>query len=412
MASADASAYSVPGIDHQGDTSMGKTQSTVDPEGLREFSVVFTDRSLNHMSRKFQDVMRDISEMLCEVYSAEAAVIVPGGGSYAMEAVARQFATGARVMVIRNGWFSYRWTQILEAGSIPASETVLKARRIADSHEAPFAPAPIAEVVAAIRSEKPDVVFAAHVETASGIMLPDDYVRAVADAVHEVGGIFVLDCIASGAIWVDMAALDVDVLISAPQKGWSSSPSGGLVMLRSRGLARLAETKSTSFVCDLRKWHDIMRAYLGGGHAYHATMPTDALTVFRDRMAETKAFGFDEARAAQEAMGAKVRATLAARGVKSVAAPGFEAPSVVVSYTDDPDIQNGARFAAQGVQIAAGVPLQCDEPADYRTFRLGLFGLDKLRDVDGTVADLGRTLDVVLRRGWNAGAEVAEGGRA
>jgi len=381
-----------------------KPISAVDPDGLREFSVVFTDRSLNHMSRAFQDVMRDLSGLLREVYGAEAAVIVPGGGTYAMEAVARQFATDARVMVLRNGWFSYRWTQIFEAGRIPAEASVLKARRVEDAHEAPFAPAPIDEVVAAIAAERPAVVFAPHVETSAGIMLPDGYLRAVADAVHGVGGLFVLDCIASGAMWVDMAALGVDVLISAPQKGWSSSPSSGLVMLSPAALERLGETTSTSFACDLGKWHSIMQAYLNGGHAYHATMPTDALTVFRERVLETKAFGYEAARAAQADMGARVRAMLAERGVRSVAAPGFEAPSVVVSYTGEPDIQNGARFAAQGMQIAAGVPLECDEPEDFRTFRLGLFGLDKLRDVDGTVADLEKTLDVVLRRGWNAGA--------
>ncbi len=378
--------------------------SEVDPDGLREFSVVFTDRSLNHMSRTFQEVMRDLSGLLREVYGAEAAVIVPGGGTYAMEAVARQFATDARVMVIRDGWFSYRWTQIFEAGRIPAEATVLKARRIEEAHEAPFAPAPVEEVVGAIATELPAVVFAPHVETSAGIMLPDGYIRAVADAVHAVGGLFVLDCIASGAMWVDMAALGVDVLISAPQKGWSSSPSSGLVMLSPAALERLGETTSTSFACDLGKWHSIMQAYLNGGHAYHATMPTDALRVFRDRVLETKAFGYEAARAAQADMGARVRAMLAERGVRSVAAPGFEAPSVVVSYTDEPDIQNGARFAAQGMQIAAGVPLKCDEPEDFRTFRIGLFGLDKLRDVDGTVADLEKTLDVVLRRGWNAGA--------
>ena len=383
---------------------MDKPTSAVDPDGLREFSVVFTDRSLNHMSRTFQEVMRDLSGLLREVYGAEAAVIVPGGGTYAMEAVARQFATDARVMVIRNGWFSYRWTQIFEAGRIPAEATVLKARRVEDAHEAPFAPAPVEEVVAAITAERPAVVFAPHVETSAGIMLPDGYLRAVADAVHGVGGLFVLDCVASGAMWVDMAALGVDVLISAPQKGWSSSPSSGLVMLSPAALERLGETTSTSFACDLGKWHSIMQAYLNGGHAYHATMPTDALTVFRERVLETKAFGYEAARAAQANMGARVRAMLAERGVRSVAAPGFEAPSVVVSYTGEPDIQNGARFAAQGMQIAAGVPLECDEPEDFRTFRIGLFGLDKLRDVDGTVADLEKTLDVVLGRGWNAGA--------
>jgi aspartate aminotransferase-like enzyme len=382
---------------------MNRRISDVDPDGLREFSVVFTDRSLNHMSKAFQEVMRDLSGLLREVYAAESAIIVPGGGTYAMEAVARQFATDARVMVIRNGWFSYRWTQIFEAGRIPSEATVLKARRVEDAQEAPFAPAPIDEVVAAIAAERPALVFAPHVETSAGIMLPDIYLRAVADAVHGVGGLFVLDCIASGAMWVDMAALGVDVLISAPQKGWSASPSSGLVMLSPAALERLGRTTSTSFACDLGKWHSIMQAYLNGGHAYHATMPTDALRVFHERVLETKAFGYEAARAAQAAMGALVRGMLAERGVRSVAASGFEAPSVVVSYTGEPDIQTGARFAAQGMQVAAGVPLKCDEPEDFRTFRIGLFGLDKLRDVDGTVKDLEKTIDVVLARGWNAG---------
>jgi aspartate aminotransferase-like enzyme len=382
---------------------MSNNKSSVDPDGLREFSVVFTDRSLNHMSQTFQQVMRDISAMLCEVYNARSAIVVPGGGTYAMEAVARQFATGKRALVIRNGWFSYRWTQIFDAGDIPASSTVLKARPVSDEHQAAFAPPPIEEVVAVIKAEKPDLVFAAHVETASGIMLPDDCIRAVADAVHDAGGLFVLDCIASGTIWVDMEASGVDVLISAPQKGWSSSPSAGLVMLSDAALVLLAETKSTSFACDLGKWHQIMQAYLGGGHAYHATMPTDALTGFRDTMVETRNYGFDRVRAEQEVLGARVRKMLAGKGVRSVAAPGFEAPGVVVSYTDDASIQNGSKFAAQGMQIAAGVPLQCDEPADFSTFRLGLFGLDKLHDPDGTVADLEKVIDVALARGWNAG---------
>ena len=382
---------------------MNSSISSVDPDGLLEYSVVFTDRSLNHMSETFQGVMRDIHSMLSEVYKAEAVVVVPGGGTYAMEAVARQFAGGKNCMVIRNGWFSFRWTQIFEAGNIPASATVLKARRIADEHQAPFAPPPIEEVVAAIAEQKPDMVFAPHVETASGIILPDDYLRAVADAVHEAGGLFVLDCIASGTIWVDMKSCGIDILISAPQKGWSSPPSSGLVMLGEAALELLPETKSSSFACDLLKWHQIMQAYIGGGHAYHATMPTDALTRFRDTIAETMDYGLDKVRAEQEELGARVRALLADMGFKSVAAPGFEAPGVVVSYTDDVDIHNGRKFAAQGMQIAAGVPLQCDEPEDYRTFRLGLFGLDKLHDVDAAVGRLQKVMELVAAPGWNAG---------
>ncbi len=365
----------------------------IDPDGLLEFSVVFTDRSLNHMSKAFHQVMRDIHATLCEVYKAERVAIVPGGGSYAMESVARQFATGKRVMAIRNGFFSYRWTQIFEAGSIPVSETVLKARRIGEGPTAPFAPPPIAEVVAAIRSEKPDVVFAPHVETASGIILPDDYLKAVAAAVHEVGGLFVLDCVASGCIWVDMAECGVDVLISAPQKGWSAQPCAGLVMMNAAALEACKAAKSSSFAIDLGRWVAIMEAYLGGGSAYHATMPTDALRAFRDAMLETKAAGFETLRAAQWEQGNAVRAMLAERGVASVAAEGFGAPGVVASYTSDPDIQNGSKFAALGYQIAAGVPLMVEEGADYRSFRLGLFGLDKLLDVSASLKRLEVALD-------------------
>ncbi|MEM7317865.1 MAG: aminotransferase class V-fold PLP-dependent enzyme [Pseudomonadota bacterium] len=369
---------------------------TVDPEGLEEFSVVFTDRSLNHMSATFQQVMRDISDMLCEVYGADGVAVIPGGGTYAMEAVARQFARGSKALVVRNGWFSYRWSQIFEAGGFTASSTVMKARPTGNAQPAPFAPAPIEDVVATIQSERPDVVFAPHVETSSGVILPDEYVSAMAQAAHDVGGLMILDCIASGCAWIDMKATGVDVLISAPQKGWSASPSAGLVMLSDRGERRLAETQSDSFAVDLGKWRQIMQAYEGGGHAYHATMPTDALRAFRDTMAETREYGFEKLRAAQWALGDSVRAMLRDKGVVSVAADGFGAPGVVVSYTGDPDIQNGKKFAALGMQIAAGVPLQCDEPADFRTFRLGLFGLDKLYDVESTLSRLKRVIDQVL----------------
>ena len=368
----------------------------IDPDGLEEFSVVFTDRSLNHMSSSFQQVMKDISSMLKEVYAADAVALVPGGGTYGMEAVARQFGQGANVLVVRNGWFSYRWSQIFEA-SADASETeVMKARPQGNAPQAPFRPAPIEDVVAKIHKMRPDIVFAPHVETSAGVILPDDYLAAMASAAHEVGALMVLDCIASGCAWVDMRALGVDVLISAPQKGWSASPSAGLVMLSERALARLKETSSNSFAIDLKKWHSIMQAYEGGGHAYHATMPTDALRAFRDTMLETRDYGFDRLRDAQWDLGGRVRALLREKGVRSVAAEGFGAPGVVVSYTADPGVQNGSKFAQQGMQIAAGVPLACDEPEGFMTFRLGLFGLDKLYDVDATVARLQRVIDQVL----------------
>ena len=367
----------------------------IDPEGLEEFSVVFTDRSLNHMSARFQGVMRDVSGMLKEVYKGSAVALVPGGGSYAMEAVARQFGKG-RVLIVRNGWFSYRWTQIFEAGGFAQETTVVMARQTGNSATAPYAPPPIDEVVAKIREVRPEAVFAPHVETSAGIILPDDYITQMAAAAHEVGALMVLDCIASGCVWVDMAATGVDVLISAPQKGWSASPSAGVVVLSPAGEARLAETTSNSFAIDLKKWRAIMEAYEKGGHAYHATMPTDAIAGFRDAMVETKAMGFEAAKAAQWALGRAVRGMLAEKGVPSVAAEGFQAPGVVVSYTSDPDVQNGAKFRGEGLQIAAGVPLQVGEGPEFRTFRLGLFGLDKLKDVDATVARLKRAVDAVL----------------
>ena len=368
----------------------------VDPDGLLEYSVVYTDRAVNHMSGSFQSVMRDISATLKQVYNADAAVIVPGSGTFGMEAVARQFATDKQCLIIRNGWFSFRWTQILDMGNIAKSTTVMKARKVGDVSQDPFAPAPIEEVVAAINKEKPAVVFAPHVETSSGMLLPEDYLRALADAVHAQGGLFVLDCIASGAIWIDMEAIGVDVLISAPQKGWSGSPCCAFVMLNDAAVNVVANTNSSSFACDLGKWHEIMQAYETGGHAYHATMPTDALAICRDVMKEAEAYGLEKLRAEQQELGDRVRGLLVDKGINSVAAPGFEAPGVVVCYTDDAGFKTGSKFAEQGLQIAAGVPLQCDEPDDFQTFRLGLFGLDKLHNIDRTVATLDQALNNIL----------------
>ena len=365
----------------------------VDPDGLLEYSVVYTDRALNHMSQRFQRVMQDVSATLKQVYGARSAIVVPGSGSFGMEAVARQFATGKKVLVIRNGWFSYRWSQIFEMGAIPAEATVLKARLTGPGPQAAFAPAPIDEVVATIRRTKPGVVFAPHVETSAGLLLPHDYLRAEGDAVHAHGGLFVLDCVASGAIWVDMAACGVDVLVSAPQKGWSSTPCAGLVMLGEGARERIDGTTSSSFSLDLKKWLSIMETHEKGGMGYHATLPTDGLAQLREVMQETAAFGFENARAAQQALGDRVRALLVAKGIASVAAPGFQAPCVVVSYTDKPDWHNGRAFAALGLQIAPGVPLACDEPADFKSFRIGLFGLDKLKNVDRTVATFERALN-------------------
>ena len=360
----------------------------IDPDGLLEFSVVYTDRSLNHMSKRFQGVMRDISRMLKEVYQAHSVALVPGSGTFGMEAVARQFATGKHVMVVRNGWFSYRWSQIFDMGQIPASHTVMKARRTTDGSQAPWAPAPIEEVSAAIAREKPALVFAPHVETSAGMMLPDGYLRALADAVHAYGGLLVLDCIASGAMWVDMRATGVDVLISAPQKGWSSSPCCAMVMLSQHARQAIDQTQSSTFAMDLRKWLQVMETYEAGGHVYHTTLPTDALVRLREVMLETEAYGFAKVRQEQIELGRQVREVVVQAGYPSVAAAGFEAPGVVVSYTNDPDIQSSKKFIAAGLQTAAGVPLQCDEPADFRTFRLGLFGLEKWHHVERTVGHL------------------------
>lgn len=368
-----------------------------DPDGLLEFSVVYTDRALNHMSPAFQEVMNDISRTLKTVYKAAAVVVVPGSGTFGMEAVGRQFATGRKALVIRDGWFSYRWSQIFEMGSIPSETIVLKARPVSAERHAPFVPPPIEEVVETIQRERPAVVFAPHVETSAGMILPDDYLHRVGEAVRAVDGLFVLDCIASGTVWVDMQATGIDVLISAPQKGWTGTPCCALVMLSERAEELLAETTSSSFSCDLKKWRQIMAAYENGGHAYHATMPTDGLAVFRNVMKETEAFGFEKAADAQWELGRRIRSLLEAKGFGSVAAEGFQAPGVVVSYTDDPAVHNGSKFRDAGVQIAAGVPLAVDEPKWFKTFRLGLFGLDKLKNVDYTVTVFSEALEKIVR---------------
>ncbi len=367
----------------------------VDPDGLLEFSVVYTDRALNHMSKRFQRVMCDISSMLKEVYRARSAILVPGSGSFGMEAVARQFAHQKPVVILRNGWFSYRWTQILEMGNIPSKTTVLKAQRVATESEAPWVPHPIEAVESAIARERPAVVFAPHVETSAGMMLPDDYLKRVAKAVHAVNGLLVLDCVASGAMWVDMQATGVDVLVSAPQKGWSGSPCCAMVMLSERARQAIDATTSSSFAADLKKWLQVMETYEAGGHVYHTTMPTDALCRLREVMQETRDYGFDKVRQEQQILGDKVRDLLESRGCKSVAADGFKAPGVVVSYTRDPEIQSAKKFINAGLQTASGVPLQCDEPADFMTFRIGLFGLDKLHHPDRAVAQLRQAMDTI-----------------
>ncbi|MGC6496295.1 MAG: alanine--glyoxylate aminotransferase family protein [Candidatus Puniceispirillaceae bacterium] len=381
---------------------MPALRDDIDPDGLLEYSVVFSDRSLNSMSAAFGEVMRDISRIMKTAYGAASVAVVPGGGTYGMEAIARQFTTDARVMVIRNGWFSFRWSQIIEAGRLATSTTVLAARQLEDTSDAPFAPVPLDEILATIREQKPDVVCCPHVETSAGMMVPDSFISAVTAAVHEYGGLFVLDCVASGTVFVNLQDTGVDVLLTAPQKGWSASPCAALVMMSPHARARLDETTSSSFANDLKKWTQIMETYEGGAHAYHATMPTDALRHFRDALVEAEGFGLEALKAAQIRLGQEVRALMGRYSYKSVAAAGFEAPSVVVCFAPNAEMKTGKAFAAQGLQIAAGVPLECGEREDYASFRIGLFGMDKLTEIDRTVAHLETALEGI--RGQNAPA--------
>lgn len=383
---------------------MPALRSDIDPNGLLEYSVVYTDRALNHMSHTFQQVMRELSDEMKHVYHADAVAIVPGSGTFAMEAVARQLATDKQVMIIRNGWFSYRWTQIIDKGRITDDPQVLPAQQVVASEaepatdNLPFAPVNIDVAVAKIQEQKPAVVFAPHVETSSGMILSDDYIKVLADAVHGVGGLLVIDCIASGCIWLDMKELGIDVIVSAPQKGWSSTPCAGIVMMTEQAVQAVQASESTSFSCDLKQWLSIMQAYENGGHAYHATMPTDSLRQFRDVVMEAKAIGYDELKARQWELGNRIRDLLEDNDIDSVAADGWQAPGVVVCYTDDDAMHKGRAFAEEGVQIAAGVPLQVGEPDGFKTFRLGLFGLDKLNDIDGTVQRFADVLDKVLAK--------------
>ena len=372
----------------------------VDKDGLLEYSVVFNDRSLNSMSKSFQSVMQDLSVGLRSAYNADATILVPGGGTFGMEAIARQFGTDAKCLVIRNGWFSFRWSEIFEKGRIASDTKVLYAsQQQADdgtnSHQ-PFAPPSLAHIRQQIADYAPDVVCAPHVETSAGMILPDNFIAGIADAAHQTGAIFVLDCVASGALYVDMAGLGVDVLLTAPQKGWTASPCAGVIMLGAGGLERIEQTTSTSYCADLKKWLSIMQAYENGGHAYHATMPTDGLRQFRDAVHETREIGFAAVKQAQIDLGVRMRSLTESYGFVSVAAEGFKAPSVIVNFTDDPDMKSGKKFMQAGLQIAAGVPLEIGEPADYMSFRIGLFGLDKLMNIDRTVESFETALKQII----------------
>ncbi|WP_432481032.1 aminotransferase class V-fold PLP-dependent enzyme [Moraxella sp. ZY200743] len=374
---------------------MPALRNDIDPDGLLEYSVVYTDRALNHMSKEFQGVMRDLSAELKSLYQADAVAIVPGSGTSGMEAVVRAFAKDKEVMIIRNGWFSYRWTQILEATDVARSSKVFCANH-AEATQAVFFPANIDEVTAFVRENRPQVVFAPHVETASGMMLTDAYIKALGEAVHEVGGILVIDCIASGCIWLDMKALGIDVLISAPQKGLSSTPCAGLVMMNKQAKEMALNSTPSSFSLDLKAWINIITAYENGGHAYHATMPTDGLKQLREALFEAKAVGYDVLKSAQVKLGKDILKVLNDKGICSVAHPEYQARGVVVCHAPSEAVHKGVAFAEQGLQIAAGTPLQVGEPEGYQSFRIGLFGLDKLTDIEGTVARFKAAADKVF----------------
>ena len=372
-----------------------------------EYSVIHSDRSLNLMSQPFRQVMRDLSQLLKITYNAARVAIIPGSGTFGMEAVARQYATNENVMVLRNGYFSYRWTQIFDIADIPRSHTVLKARPLvvknseSNKHNRQqYVPYPLELVIAKIKQERPAVFFAPHVETSTGMILPDHYIRGVSAAVHDVGGLLVLDCIASGTVWIDMVDVGVDVLISAPQKDWTSPPSCALVQLSERAVKWMnrKQEQETSFSLSLKQWLDVMDAYEDGGFAYHTTPPTDALHQFQRVSVEMLEFGLTELKEALVDLGQKARDLLDSRGLTSVAAPGFEAPGVLVYYSPD-DTDNDVmveRFQEHGLQIAKGIPWMIDEPDNLKTFRIGLFGLDKLLKEHRTIDILEVALDHVL----------------
>ena len=365
-----------------------------DPAGLKEYSVVYTDRALNHMSTKYCDVAKEVSSTLNEVYNSHRAVMLPGSGTYGMEATARALATDKKVLVLRNGYFSYRWTDIFDQTGIPSDVTVLKGSPVGASSRPQFTPHPLEDVLATIRREKPAVVFAPHVETSTGIKLPDEYVAEVGAAVQEHGGHFVLDCIASGTYWTDMKALNVDVVITAPQKGWTGPACVGLTMLSERATEAVRASKPKSMVLNLSKWLDVAESYDNGGFMYYTTMPTDAITLFRDVAAETKEYGFAKAKEDFILLGQEVRDMMASKGFTTVAADGYHAPGVVVAYTDDPNMF--PKFKSQGFQVAAGVPFMIDEPTGNHTFRIGLFGIDKLYNRARTVSRLAEGIDAVV----------------
>jgi len=402
--------------------SLARRQMSVQASELKEYSVIYTDRAKNLMAGSFSQAMTDISTELCSVYNAHKCVMIPGSGTYAMEAVAGQFARHKHeadyspCMVIRNGYFSFRWSDIWSFVYPPACARspeliVLKAQPTNNEpdNKPQFAPPALEDVVAEIKAKKPCVVFAPHIETSAGIVLSDDYVRSLAAATHDAcpDAIFVLDCIASGNRWTDMQALGVDVLITAPQKGWTGPACVGIAMMGERACEIMAKQnavspKGHSFSCNLAKWAGVADAYAQpGGFMYHTTLPTDSLMVFRDVIMETKEFGYEQCEERMCQLGDGIRNVLESRGFKSVAAPECAAPTVVVSYNrQDEDAAILGKLKGEGIQVAGGVPLKIDEPWDGfaapPTFRLGLFGLDKLKNVDHTVAVFEGALDKVM----------------
>jgi aspartate aminotransferase-like enzyme len=374
---------------------------------FHEYSVVYTDRVFNLMSPVFQEAMVTVSTELKACYKAAACVLIPGSGTYAMEAVARQFAWKKSVVIVRNGYFSYRWSDIMHVCELPAHETVIQAKPVDATEARPqLAPPSIESVVAAIREHKPALVCAPHVETSTGILLSKDYIRALSAATHEVGGLLCIDGIAAGMVWLDMVELGVDVYVTAPQKGWTGPACVGIAMLSEAGVKAAKHSQSNSFCCNLAQWLVVMDEYenkekKGPGFKYYTTLPTDAIMQFRDRILETKKIGYETTQKNMEELGRRVRAELAQRGFKSVAADGWGAPGVVVVYSHIDGAV--AKFKGAGLQIAGGVNWMLGQdkwahPIDptTATFRLGLFGIDKVQNVTECVTRLTKAVDSIV----------------
>ena len=371
----------------------------VDPDGLLEYSVIFSDRSLNMMSMNFRQVMQDISKELKNVYNAQSTAIVPGSGTFGMEAIARQFGNGEKCLILRNGWFGFRFTEIFRRGKI-ASEVkpifaIEKENAEGQNIKRDYSPPPLKTIVDEILSFKPKLVYATHVETSTGIIIPDEYIKGIGEATKSIGGLFVLDCVASGSLFVDMEILGIDLLLTAPQKGWSSTPCAGVIMLNKNAREKIKKTTSSSYSCDLHKWLTVMESYEDNNYTYHTTFPTDGLKNFRTNILEIKKIGYQKTTDLQIQLGQKMRKLTEDFGYVSVAAKGYKAPTVIVNYTSEEDMKSGKKFADLGVQIAAGMPLEIGEPSDFMSFRIGLFGIDKLLNIDRTVENFKAALEKI-----------------